>query len=321
MTELAIEHPMFLAAGVLLALLTLTAGRLRGLGPGYAVSHPLARIALGASTEWPETGGLAGLLALAVALAGLSASSPILTVTEEYEAEKTLNQTISVEAKPAVVVALDVSGSMQGEKLAEAKKALTRFVEKATGRVDVGLVAFSDHVEAAALPTGNVSQVLEVIDGLEANGGTMYSYGLSTVLSMLRPYRYIRVPTAIVFASDGMPGDPQVYPLLVDEARRLGIPVYTVYIGEPNPVAENLLRSIAQKTGGEHYTVRDAAKLAKLYEELATEIAEKLTIQAKTRLKTRVEHRISLAPYVAALAAATAAAALYTRQHRLGVSV
>ena len=320
MALLAVEHPVLLAAGAALALLAAIAGRLRSPGPGYAASHPLARVALGASTARGRPRGPAGLLALAVVLAGLAASSPVLVVAEEHEAEATLNQTISVEARPAVVVVLDVSGSMQGGKLAEAKTALTRYVAAAAGRVDVGLVAFSDHVVAAAAPTCNTSRVHRVISGLEAGGGTMYSYGLSTALSMLRPYTYIRMPAAIVFASDGMPGDPGAYPPLVDEARRLGIPVYTVYIGEPNPGAESVLKSIARATGGEHYTVRDAAKLAELYGKLAAKITRKLTAQAQTRLKAKVERRISLAPYIAALASATAAAALNTRQRRLGIT-
>lgn len=79
----------------------------------------------------------------------------------------------SVESLPqpgVLIMALDVSGSMDGERITEAKKAMSNFVQEfEDSNIQIGIVAFADRTEIICKPTDNYSKVQKSISSLVCN--------------------------------------------------------------------------------------------------------------------------------------------------------
>lgn len=77
-----------------------------------------------------------------------------------------------------VFLTVDLSGSMSGQPLNEAKKAMKKFVDEMdSDYVRIGVIPFANNVECELRPTDNYSSVKRVIDKLEI--GEKYGYGNS----------------------------------------------------------------------------------------------------------------------------------------------
>lgn len=93
--------------------------------------------------------------------------------------------------KPSdVLVVLDVSGSMDGEKLSNAKQALLQLVRRLDERDRFGLVAYASDAQLL-LPLSHATSALraqarELVSGLGTLGGTNISAGLDLALEELR---------------------------------------------------------------------------------------------------------------------------------------
>ncbi|MBI4492237.1 MAG: extracellular solute-binding protein [Chloroflexi bacterium] len=91
--------------------------------------------------------------------------------------------------KPGVVVlAMDLSGSMAGKKLEQAKEGARRFLQNMPPHNRVGLVTFSDRI-LDQVPIGTLAEnkfrLAEVIDRARATGGTALYDALKTGLEMV----------------------------------------------------------------------------------------------------------------------------------------
>ena len=88
-----------------------------------------------------------------------------------------------------VLVVLDTSGSMEGEKLGAAKQALRTLLDRMQSTDRIGLVTYADDarlvIGLSRASEGLRAQLNSVIDGLSAVGGTNISAGLDLALSQL----------------------------------------------------------------------------------------------------------------------------------------
>ncbi|BEP16913.1 hypothetical protein PYJP_02650 [Pyrofollis japonicus] len=250
------------------------------------------------------------LLVLEVLLAillSLAVASPTIEYTVVKHVEKRSLVQLHIPPRPVVVAIIDVSGSMMGAKLAEAKKALELLVEKLSRlnkTVDIGLIAFSDKVELAVPPGANVSEVLDAIRRLEAGGGTMYTYPLSLAYSWLKIYREFNQTAIIVFASDGIPADRFEYREVLEKLASMGIRVYTVFIGN-NPSGRDEVEYMARVGHGKSYVAEKASDLVKVFEKIANEtgkIIENTTVTARLTVKVKEQRNLAAPLYAASLA-------------------
>ncbi len=328
---LQLENPLPLAAAAPLAALAIYSHfRLhRRLMPSLIkLGNPMLKVV---SVQGRGRGRRAATLALklaAVVLICLAAASPYVEVEEvaSREVEAEIREALRV-AGPAVVVALDVSGSMGeaipgGVKIDAAKAAVRRFLEGLPGNVSVGLVAF-DHTVVLAVPvTRDRARLLEALERLGPGGGTMYTYPLHTALSMLRPYRSFNASCAVVLVSDGLPADRGRYDGLLAEMRGLGIAVHTVYIGPGGDEGAREMERIAGLTGGRPFNAETAQSLVQVFEGLAHEVARvAVNYRAKATLVERVRRRVDLGWLFALLSAAVLTALLYARYRVLGLTI
>ena len=231
---------------------------------------------------------------LIVVLLTISLSGPYLVKSKVLEEEVTgeVRQLLKV-GRPVVMICIDVSGSMAdtmpgGVKIDVAKQVIAKFLSELPGNVSVGLIAFSHSIVAEVPPTQDRERVKAALNGLRAEGGTMYTYPLSTALNYLKAYRILNVSTMLIFVTDGVPADPE-YRSLLDDFVEWRIPIYTVYIGAGQGVEETEL--MASRTGGKTFTAGSADKLRDVFRSLTKE-AGKLKVKVQARLKLRKEIRV-----------------------------
>jgi Ca-activated chloride channel homolog len=150
----------------------------------------------------------------------------------------------------SMVLVLDVSGSMAGEKLLNTKEAARTLVRNLSDGDEIGLVAFSSTVQATALTSATSAakqEALAFINQLHAAGGTNIAAGLDTGREVLAGGNGIR---RLVLMSDGQPTEGDVDETrLTARASRLheeGSAVTSLGVGAL--FASNLMQGLAESS-------------------------------------------------------------------------
>ena len=131
-----------------------------------------------------------------------------------------------------IVLCMDVSGSMAGEKEDMAKEALSEFVEEVAASAHrIGLVSFGGRVDVACNPTRDREEVLRGIRSLRAGGRTPFAGALRAAWKSVEQ---VASRSAIVIASDGLPTDEPTESILAlgRMVAATGTRIITVAIGE-----------------------------------------------------------------------------------------
>jgi Ca-activated chloride channel homolog len=181
-----------------------------------------------------------------------------------HEAGDEVNVLLELLAPPAVAdtarpqaslqVVLDRSGSMAGEPLEGAKKALVALVRRLEPTDNFGLVTFDDsaQVVVAAGPLTDKEEVVELIRSIDAGAGTDLSAGYLRGLRDLR-----RVATAggtLLVVSDGHVNgglqDLDDFASIAAKAHGAGIVTSTLGYGQGYD--ETLLSALARSGSGNH---------------------------------------------------------------------
>lgn len=191
------------------------------------------------------------LLALTLATLAVAVSRPSVT-------------SLVASDKAAVILVLDVSGSMQAEdvkptRLGAARRAVRTFLAKVPGRVRVGLILFAGDAVVATPPTTDHALVGRAVDSSNSVNPTGTDIGdalaLATRLgdeivatstrargqslgerSLAARRADVRHPlVSILFLSDGHQNRGRLTPLQAAlRAKAAGFPIYTVALGTTN---------------------------------------------------------------------------------------
>jgi Ca-activated chloride channel family protein len=194
--------------------------------------------------------------------------------------------------KASVMLVTDTSGSMNAtdvapDRLAAAKAAASRFLDRVPDQLQTGLVAFADGPHTVLRPTQDRVQVESTLQALRAEGGTATGDALESALTALGTREKDSPPAAIVLLSDGASKagrDPAEVAL---QARDANVPIYTVALGTAEGVVEaggqilsvppdpEALAEVARISGGRAFAAEDADALDEVYETLGSRIGTK----------------------------------------------
>lgn len=203
----------------------------------------------------------------------------------------------------AVMMAVDVSGSMEGLDLSEGRLDRTRldvvkerfraFVEARPDDL-IGLVAFGGYAAVRAPLTADHAALLHVLDGLqipretEDEALTAIGDGLAVALRRLKDAE--PKTKLVILLSDGVSNVGAVTPTQAAQAaKELGVRVYAIGVGSGGPVPvrgrdafgrervftvgmeldEATLRAIAEATGGRYANVRSPDALRAFLDEIS----------------------------------------------------
>lgn len=185
--------------------------------------------------------------------------------------------------KATVIIALDVSGSMEGDKIRSATAATAEFLERLDPNDEVALLTFNDNVVTLSEPArvGDVVEGLsQRVSGLIAVGNTAL-YGavcrateMATVLKEEDTAAGESRLYGVVLLSDGEDtmGEPTENQMFVTclpaNAEADGVKIFPIAFGED--AAEDVLDRIATVTGGRMYAA-DPASISNAYLSISAE--------------------------------------------------
>lgn len=303
-----LEYPLmiYIIPAVLLSLYALLRwGRRKILRRIYLYNHPLTRyvsshIRSSYNFKWYLNIVLSAVI---IILIMFSLSLPYIITPKYVKTTQTLEAKISLQRKPPVVIVLDTSGSMEGEKIITAVNAVKGFIDRTIDYVLIGLIAFNDHVRAAIPPISDEELLFKKLAEIKAFGGTIYSKPLKIALEWLTPYAEFNLSPTIIFVTDGLPftRDTPLYKEVVYECAKYNITIYTIFIETPgadiyeNLAAQQRLREIANITHGNFYNVKEVHNLINVFEELAERTLRKA---GKYILTSNVNYKVDVKTYV-----------------------
>jgi len=149
-----------------------------------------------------------------------------------------------------IIFILDSSGSMKGEKMTQAKGALSFCLNSLNPGDRFGLIDFDDQVKP--FKTGlvgasreNVKEALSFVDQTEADGGTNINEAL---LTGLRQVQGVEGPSFIIFLTDGLPtvGETDINSILKNVKDANGSSTRLFVFGVGYDVNTRLLDRLAQ---------------------------------------------------------------------------
>ncbi len=170
-----------------------------------------------------------------------------------------------------IVVVLDQSGSMAGEKIADARAAIRELISALGPEDRFALVSYSVGAHRT-IPLSQVSGPARegwrtIVDRISIGGGTNLSSGLELGLEIVDGSRLGgRIPRVILI-SDGLAnqGDTSLSGLRA-RARRAAVGEYTLTtIGVGNDFDEQLLATLADAGTGNYYYIERGSNLAKIF--------------------------------------------------------
>jgi len=210
---------------------------------------------------------------------------------------------VNAELPAGVVLVIDISGSMQGQPLADAQAASRALVEQLGEEDEIAFVAFAHQVDLDGLdtsrehtPTTNRREIVALIDGLQAEGGTpLYD-------ALYKGVRWAEEATlshrAVILLTDGVDEDPgsavasQETP--IQEATRNNVPVFTIGLG--NQIDRGYLERVARTTGGVYQETPDSAQLTTLFLNVLQRLKQQYVVAYESGLEPDgEEHRVTVA--------------------------
>lgn len=182
-----------------------------------------------------------------------------------------------------VILVLDVSGSMQGVKIDQAKRALSYVLDQLNPSDRFNLIAFSTATQAYASglrPASAREDARNFVARLRAQGSTDINRALLEALHIADRER----PTIVIFLTDGLPttGETNAQKIIanVTNAAPKNVRLFTFGVGDD--VNTLLLDSLAEKLRGASGYVRPHEKIDEIvsafYAQVSTPVLADVTI-------------------------------------------
>lgn len=181
-----------------------------------------------------------------------------------------------------LVLVVDRSGSMMNEdRIGGLKRAVASFLEKLPEGSRVALVSFASDVDRLSPFTTDLARVRHAVDELQAEGSTRFYDAVARALELLEDQSGRR---AVLALTDGEDTASQSADLasVIESARRLGLPVYTLGLGTEREIRSDELRRLADATRGQYYPARRADQLSAIYQQIAERIGSSYMLTYQT---------------------------------------
>lgn len=198
----------------------------------------------------------------------------ILKSNEKY----LLHSLVSIETPPvsedttrlpiAVVIVIDKSKSMYGDKLQSVIEASSALVNWLTRKDYVGIVAYDTNVELIQplIPLTDKFSVMKKIQSITAGSSTNLSGGWLQALRMLREFEE-RAIKRVILLTDGMANAGIVNPAELKKIAKehFGYSINTTTMGVGKDFSESLLKDISLAGGGNFYFIEGPEQSSEIF--------------------------------------------------------
>ena len=203
--------------------------------------------------------------------------------------------------RAVVMLVIDVSQSMRATdisptRMSAAQEASKQFVDELTPGINLGLIAYAGTANVLVSPTTNREATKNAIDKLQFADRTATGEGIFTALQTISTVGAVigggdePPPARIVLFSDGKetvpshPDNPKGCYTAARTARDQGVPISTISFGTPNgyveisnqrqpvPVDNQMMKKVAQLSGGTAYDASSVDELKNVYGSLQQQI-------------------------------------------------
>lgn len=203
--------------------------------------------------------------------------------------------------RAVVMLVIDVSQSMRAtdvapSRLAAAQEAAKQFADQLTPGINLGLIAYAGTATVLVSPTTNRDATKAAIDKLQLADRTATGEGIFTALQAIATVGAVigggdePPPARIVLMSDGKetvpsnPDNPKGAYTAARTADDQGVPISTVSFGtkygyveindqrQPVPVDDEMLKKIAELSGGNAYSASSLEQLKAVFTSLQEQI-------------------------------------------------
>jgi Ca-activated chloride channel homolog len=203
--------------------------------------------------------------------------------------------------RAVVMLVIDVSQSMRAtdvapSRLAAAQEASKQFADELTPGINLGLIAYAGTATVLVSPTTGREATKAAIDKLQFADRTATGEGIFTALQAIATVGAVigggdePPPARIVLFSDGKetvpsnPDNPKGAFTAARTAKDQGVPISTISFGtpygyveindqrQPVPVDDEMLKEIADLSGGEAFTASSLEQLRAVYANLQQQI-------------------------------------------------
>ncbi len=192
----------------------------------------------------------------------------------------------------AIVLAIDTSGSMQGDPLFVAKQSALAFIDGLPPQHPVAVVGFGDVATVASDLTTDRATTRTAIDGLFSGGETTLFDALVASASLLESATDDRF--SVVLLSDG--ADTQSSATAASAVAALGDADATLYsIGlETGDSQLNELSGLTRDAGGRYLAATELSQLSAVYDDLAARLANQYRLSFRATSSGLVDVQVSV---------------------------
>ncbi|BBX36877.1 hypothetical protein MMAG44476_09107 [Mycolicibacterium mageritense DSM 44476 = CIP 104973] len=203
--------------------------------------------------------------------------------------------------RAVVMLVIDVSQSMRAtdvapSRLVAAQEAAKQFADQLTPGINLGLIAYAGTATVLVQPTTNRDATKAALDKLQLADRTATGEGIFTALQAIATVGAVigggdePPPARIVLMSDGKetvpsnPDNPKGAFTAARTAKDQNVPISTVSFGtpygyveindqrQPVPVDDEMLKKIAQLSGGDAFTASSLEQLKQVFTSLQQQI-------------------------------------------------
>jgi Ca-activated chloride channel family protein len=203
--------------------------------------------------------------------------------------------------RAVVMLVIDVSQSMRAtdvspSRMAAAQEAAKQFADQLTPGINLGLISYAGTATVLVSPTTNREATKAAIDKLQLADRTATGEGIFTALQAIATVGAVigggdePPPARVVLMSDGKetvpsnPDNPKGAYTAARTAKDQGVPISTVSFGtpygfveineqrQPVPVDDEMLKKIADLSGGDAYTASSLEQLKGVFTNLQEQI-------------------------------------------------
>ncbi len=197
---------------------------------------------------------------------GLVSLALTMTADRVPDSSGAVNQNVDM------VVVLDRSGSMGGQKINDAKTAILQLMDSLSDKDRFALVIYSDQVNRVSplmyLTPGNKENLAGLVRNVFASGSTNLGGGMQEGIQVLAEAGRVGNLGRVILISDGLANqgitDPAALAQMAASASRKEYTVSTVGVG--SDFNEQLMTSIADHGTGNYHYLDDAARFAEVFQ-------------------------------------------------------